>query len=272
MSNRRPELKLRTAAVYASVLALAALPALADDPWELDDTDDTQATRSHLLPGQAQTRDLQGGPSVPDQDWLWIQPLARHSYEARVSGGPLWSVGGGGGFVGAQMDRVQVTTLTVLTAGVGDEFANLRGQAVRWIAGPSQPDSEYLRLTGPPSFAQPAVPYVVELHDTTYAIPRWNNSATQSTIFLIHNNRPLPVTGNIDFFGASGTLVHTVALSVPANGLQVLNTGAVPQLAGMSGAARVAHTGGRGALSGKAVAVEPGSGFTFDTAMTPVQP
>ena len=102
--------------------------------------------------------------------------------------------------------------------------------------------------------------------------PRWNNTASQATIFLIQNNKPAPVAGSIFFYGASGNLVHTHALSVPANGLLVLPTGALPQLAGQNGSAHVAHTGGRGALSGKAVALEPGTGFTFDTQMTPLQP
>ncbi|HET9315224.1 MAG TPA: hypothetical protein VFQ51_06515 [Vicinamibacteria bacterium] len=40
----------------------------------------------------------------------------------------------------------------------------------------------------------------------------------------------------------------------------------------VSGSALVAKVGGRGAISGKAVALEPSTGFTFDRAMTPVQP
>jgi hypothetical protein len=33
---------------------------------------------------------------------------------------------------------------------------------------------------------------------------------------------------------------------------------------------QIAHVGGYGALSGKAVSLEPSTGFTFDTAMTPI--
>jgi hypothetical protein len=57
-----------------------------------------------------------------------------------------------------------------------------------------------------------------------------------------------------------------------ANGLLVLNTSAIPQLIGLSGSALVGQGGGLGALSGKAVALEPATGVTFDTAMTPVMP
>ena len=260
-------MKLRTL-IWASTIALAALPGWADDPWELDPEEDGQATRVHILPGQTQTgRDLQGGPATPDQDWIRIFPLARHSYEARASGGPMWSANT---FVAAKLERVG-TSLAVLTAGSNEEMAGFRGHSVRWIAGPNS-DEESLRVTGPPALSTPAAPYALEFHDTTYAIPRWNNTASQATIFLIQNNKPAPVAGSIFFYGASGNLVHTHALSVPANGLLVLPTGSIAQLAGQNGSAHVAHTGGRGALSGKAVALEPGTGFTFDTPMTSLQP
>ena len=257
------------AAIATLALALTALPAAANDPWELDPQDDSQAARAHILPGQVQTRrDLEGGGAAAiDQDWVKIYSQPRHSYEARVSGGPLWSQGG---FVGAQLDLMDATP-AVLAAANGDEFANLRGQSVRWIVGGPNPTEWLLRMTGPPA-AQTAVPYTLELHDTTYSIPRWNNTGTQSTFFFIQNNKGLPVSGNIYFFNASGTMLHDRSFALPANALLVLNTSTITPIFGSSGSALVAHGGGRGALSGKAVALEPATGFTFDTAMTPVQP
>jgi hypothetical protein len=44
----------------------------------------------------------------------------------------------------------------------------------------------------------------------------------------------------------------------------------VPALAGHSGSAQIAQLGGYAALAGKAVALEPATGFTFDTLVTPV--
>lgn len=252
-----------TTAVAAWALALAAIPGRADDPWELDPEEDGQATRAHILAGQVQTgRDLQGA-GTPDQDWVWIVPLARHSYEARAVGGTLWSASSL-----AKLERVS-TSLAVLATGTDEGVASFRGHAIRWISAVS--DHEYLRVTGPPA-AQGAAPYTLEFHDTTYAIPRWNNTGAQSTIFLIQNNKTSAVAGSLFFYGVTGNLLHTQALSVPANGLLVLPTASIPQLAGQGGSAHVAHSGGLGALSGKAVALEPSTGFTFDTAMTPVQP
>ena len=59
----------------------------------------------------------------------------------------------------------------------------------------------------------------------------------------------------------------TTSVSVPPLGLQVLPTATVPGLAGQSGSAEIAQMGGYGALVGKAVALEPATGFTFDTSI-----
>ena len=259
-------MKLRIA-ICASVLVFSALPGRADDPWESDPEEDGPATRAHILAGQTQTgRDLQGGPAVPDEDWIWIATQARHSYAATATGASLWSHTT---IVAAKLERID-SGLTVVGTGSDDELAGFRGHSVRWIAASSE--MEYLRVSGPPATNQPAAAYALEFLDTTYAIPRWNNSASQATILLIQNNKPVAVTGSIYFYATNGTLLQTAPLSVPANGLQALNTGTLPALAGQSGSAHVAHTGGRGALSGKAVSLEPATGFTFDTAMTPVLP
>jgi len=60
------------------------------------------------------------------------------------------------------------------------------------------------------------------------------------------------------------------ALSIPVNGVQSINTATIAALAGMAGSASIAHTGGYGAIAGKAVALEPSTGFTFDTPVLPV--
>jgi hypothetical protein len=78
------------------------------------------------------------------------------------------------------------------------------------------------------------------------------------------------VTGSIHFFDAAGALVATAPLNVPATGLQVLPTSTVGGLAGLSGSAVITHTGEYGTLSGKAVALEPATGFSFDTPFSPL--
>jgi len=47
----------------------------------------------------------------------------------------------------------------------------------------------------------------------------------------------------------------------------VLNTSTVSGVAGQSGSITVSYRGGYGVLSGKAVALEPATGFSFDSPM-----
>jgi hypothetical protein len=47
----------------------------------------------------------------------------------------------------------------------------------------------------------------------------------------------------------------------------VLNTATVPGVNGVSGAITVAHDGRYGDLTGKTVALEPATGFSFDSAL-----
>lgn len=108
------------------------------------------------------------------------------------------------------------------------------------------------------------------MRDTTYLLPRWNSSGTQTTVFLIQNGSRSPVTGSILLYNAAGVLGHTQPLSLVARGLQVFSTAGIPALAGGSGSAAIVHDGSYGALSGKAVAFEPSTGFTFDTLIAPI--
>jgi hypothetical protein len=254
---------VRTIAV-CSVLLVPAATLRATDPWEADPEDDGPATLAHLLPGQSQTgRDLQASGAA-DQDWVFVPTRARHSYEARATGGTFWSAGGSG----SRLERLNAA-LVVQQTGSDEGLASVRGHAIRWIAGTASV-TDYLRVTG--TAAELATPYTLELFDTTYAFPRWNNSATQVTVFLLQNNTSTPVNTFVYFFGATGTVLHAEPIGIAADGLAVFNTSGVSALVGQSGSARIAHTGGVGALSGKAVSLEPGTGFTFDTALVPVLP
>jgi hypothetical protein len=48
-----------------------------------------------------------------------------------------------------------------------------------------------------------------------------------------------------------------------------LNTATLPRLQGTSGSMTVSHDAPHGVLAGKAVALEPATGFTFDSPMEP---
>ncbi len=254
----------------AAALLAAAVPVRALDPWEFGSADDVWSTSNILRHGEPQRHTLEGTAAVPDQDWSKFVGRNRHSYEARVSG-IQWDSGCGLPAC-PQFDRVSLAG-AILTAGTAssedvDRGITSVGRTVRWIA--TVDGVEYLRAIGDQATAMNGEPYDVVLHDTTLFVPRFNNSGTQSTVLLLQSTTNATVTGSAFFHDAEGALLATVAVSVPPHGVSVLATAGVPALAGRSGSIQIAHLGGYEALAGKAVALEPATGFTFDTPVTAI--
>jgi hypothetical protein len=253
-------------------LALSSLPASANDRWEVLG-DGGPDTRNVLRHGVAQSdHDLEGPGVNPDRDWMRLVTKERHSYEARVSG-LYWDAGGCGTFPCPLFDRVDAAGAVLTAGGVSSDDVMLNGvsagRTVRWIASPG--GDEWLRVIGDQfSDFGPGQRYAVVYHDTTLFVPRWNNSATQTTVLLLQNATNAAVTGSIYFDDEAGNLLATVPVSVPQHGLQVVATGGIAALVGHSGSAEIAQQGGYGGIVGKAVALEPATGFTFDTAITPL--
>jgi hypothetical protein len=113
--------------------------------------------------------------------------------------------------------------------------------------------------------------YRLRAWDTTLVVPRFNNSGSQVTVVLLQNPTPEPVAATLYFWSPTGALLatHTTAAPIPPKGLLVLGTAGIPALAGTSGTITVVHDAPYGALAGKTVALEPASGFSFDSPMLP---
>jgi hypothetical protein len=261
-------LRSRTCAMAVSSVLVAASGALANDPWERlgDDFNSSPNVLRHAVAQEG--HDLEGTPANPDVDWMRIVTKERHSYEARVSGS-YWDEACGTPPC-PRFERTSVGGTVLMVGTVSNEDVDLgtysAGSTIRWIA--TTGGEEYLRATGDLLVAlDEGDRYDVVFYDTTLFVPRWNNSATQTTVLLLQNATNITVTGTITFHTLAGTALGTAAVSVPPLGLQVLPTASVPGLAGQSGSAEIAQLGGYGALTGKAVALEPATGFTFDTSI-----
>jgi hypothetical protein len=261
------------AALALATLA-AAVPAHAIDPWEAGLLpDDSNATRNTLSPGLVQQHDLDQAGGGNDLDWAVVPTLQYHSYEARISGSGVafdWGICS----TCAQFERVDAagTILTEDVATVNDgagATAEAYDRSVRWLASGST-FREFVRVTGGSSTDDTGSLYTLRYWDTTYTVPRWNSSGGQSTVLIVTSLVQGTVTGNIYFFSGTGALLHTQALSLNQNVPYVFNTSSVGALVAQSGYALVAHDAGYGGLTGKAVALEPQTGFTFDTALQPI--
>lgn len=270
-------MKQTTAVVFAVLAVMAAgTAARAHDPWDIAFVgDDSGLTVNTLSPGLAQLHDLdQGALAADDQDWAVVPTLEHHSYEARVSGSMVgfdWGICP----TCAQFERVDgdglVLTEDVATvqdgAGGGPEAYD---RSVRWIAW-GDTIQDFVRVRGAASQSENAGSvYTLRYWDTTYTLPRWNAAGGQVTVVVLTSLVPAAVTGSIHFFSGTGALVHTQPFALARDTPFVFNTGSVPALAGLSGYALVPHTAGYGGLSGKAVALDPATGFTFDTALQPI--
>jgi hypothetical protein len=268
------------AALVLAVLA-AAVPSRALDPWEgTSPSDDTFETRNTMGPGSVQQHDLdQNGTATNDVDWIVVPTIARHSYEMRLNGsGGSWSWGQCTDC--GQFERVDLNG-TILTddasvindgdGGPGDPEESY-DRTIRWIAD-STTLAERVRVTGATDASEDASSvYTLRFWDTTYTIPRWNSSGGQVTVIVLTNitQNPNPIQITVSFYDSLGALIYTQGSPLLSNRPWVFSTASVSTLVGRSGFAKVAHTAGYGGLSGKAVALEPATGFTFDTELTPI--
>lgn len=250
----------------------------ASDPWEGGyHGDDDQNTGNTLGVGSVQQHDLgEEPPGNDDEDWAKVPTLARHSYEVRLNGADLPLAWDDDCPNCAQFERVDETG-AVLTGDVGTVIVGSGPSAIqsydrsiRWIASADAVE-EFVRVKGSPVVTEDAgFVYTLRYYDTTYTVPRWNASGTQTTVFVVSSVVQAAITARITFFDGAGTVAHQVDVPLAPNVPVVLSTNAYPPLVGKSGYALVAHTGGYGALSGKAVALEPSTGFTFDTPFQPI--
>jgi hypothetical protein len=111
--------------------------------------------------------------------------------------------------------------------------------------------------------------YRIRVRETTLAAPRFNNTGGQVTVVLLQERAGVTSTGTLWFWSATGGLLGSHPFSLPPRQSLVLNSTTVAGVAGQGGAVTVTHDGPFGGLAGKAVALEPATGFSFDTPLEP---
>lgn len=251
----------------ASILASPA--AHARDIWDLTGNDNNNATRSEIAPGPLQVHDLEGVGGIADQDWFRISQKPYSSYEVMVDGltgglAPV-PVTVPGTELGVHLVRAggAVVPSNALGASGSARVLYFRNETGTLI------DDEFIRVSNPLCAAAclATEQYRIRLFDTTYGIPRFNNSATQLTLLIVQNTSNRVVYLNAHFFDGNGAGLGVSSHDLPPFGTIVLNTTTVAGVAGKSGSIIISNDGRYGVLTGKAVSLEPATGFTFDTAM-----
>jgi hypothetical protein len=262
MTNRA-----RRSAAGIAVAIMASLGSATDsaaDPWDrATQNDDSTGTQSELVHGSEETHDLKTKAGVPDEDWYRLSQKPYSSYEIVVDATS-------GDITPVALDRILNNGIDVQQSatpiGVG------HAMSLRWQnSTASTRNGHFIRVKsgGCTDACEATDVYRIRAFDTTYAVSRINNAGTQVTVLLLQNPTDYTIAGDVRFFNALGTLIGSSAFSLAAKAELVLNTSIVPGVGGTSGSATIANDGRYGDLFGKAVALEPATGFSFDTPIEP---
>jgi hypothetical protein len=241
------------------------------DVW--DSQDNNLLSRNELVHGSAQVHELgpgsvaQGGRDV-DFFRMGQAPLA--SYEVIVDGPTDQLAASGLREIVLQryQDSAQVQDSVATHAQIG------ASRSLRWentVNSSLANGAVRVTSTAPCTFncSSSQAVYHIRAYETTYSIPRFNNSATQVTVLLMQNAGGHAVSGRLHFLSVGGAVLGTHPFALLTRQQLVLVTSTLPFAAGASGSIVVTHDGRYGDLAGKAVALEPATGFSFDTLLTP---
>jgi hypothetical protein len=224
-----------------------------DEPLAVD-------TQDELAHGSAETRDLN---SI--SRWWRIAQKPRSSYEL-VLDAATGDIGGAGG---PDLRRVGSDGSTVLqSAGPAASGASRSLRFENATANTVANEFIQVRSASCGVDCDPFDTFQIRAYDTTYRIPRFNNSATQVTLLVLSNPTGETVKGNAWLWRSTdGALVGSQAFTLQAKQALVVDTSSLAP--GEAGAITVSSDAPYGALGGKAVALEPATGFTFDTPLAP---
>lgn len=252
---------VETDETFALSLSSAANASLVDASAEavIQDDDAPALAQRELAHGMLLREDF-GAPAGADV--FRIAQAPRASYEVVVDGIA-------GDAVPVVLERLAADNATVLgTAAPAGTGASV---SLRWRnSAPATVANQHLRVRGACAAACDAGDaYRVRAYETTLRSPRFSNVGGQVTLLVLQNPAAVAVDGTAYFWGADGTLLHAHALALAPRQTLVVNAASLPGIAGRSGSVTVAHTAPYGVLAGKAVALEPSTGFSFDTPLGP---
>lgn len=251
-----------TLAVCLFVGSVAVAVPLAD-VWDTAvDTDDNTGSDNVPIHGTVQVHDLGVRPGpVADQDFYSIEAPPRTSWEAVIDG----LTGDTGGSLSFQWLAADGTTVLASGTSLGSPSCTACTQSARLVNNAATPLTPFIRVGNPAcgTTCNTADQYTFRLFETTVSVPRFNNSGTQITVLLVQNTSNASVTVNVHFWNAAGTLLTTNTSVIAAHALLVLSTQSV--VPSQSGSITISNNGRYGDLNVKSVALEPATGFSFDS-------
>jgi hypothetical protein len=221
------------------------------------DDDAPSLARRELGHGSSQWEDL----ATPGGDLFRLAQPPRASFEVTIDGAS-------GDATPLLLERLSADNVTVLQTAVPTGTGG--SVALRWEnASAVAITNQHLRVTASCAGGCNADDtYRIRAWETTLAGPRFNAGGGQVTVVLLANEAASTLSGRIWFWSAAGALLASSPFTLGPRQSMALNPSSLPAVAGQSGSITVSHTGAHGTLTGKAVALEPATGFSFDTPLT----
>ena len=231
----------------------AGLTIAANPPAFIIDDEVTPPARGELAHGSSLRADLSG---VAETFFRIVVP-GQASYEVVVDGLS-------GDLVPLILQLLNRTANFVLHTGTAEGTGT--SVSLRWQNHSLLPvANELVRVSsgGCTTSCGPDDVYRLRAYETTARIPRFNNTASQFTILLLQNPSDRPITGSVSYWRDDGQLATGSTVALPPRSTVITNTAAPAP--GQGGSITVSHDGPYGVLRGKAVSLEPSTGFSFDT-------
>jgi hypothetical protein len=252
--------KLVPVCAIALVLSAAVVKA---DIWDLTDglIGDTNNELTH---GSRQLHDLATVALLIDVDFFRIGIKAATSWEVIV-GGTTGGLGTSGALL-TLVDGVGAVLGTSIPVSNGLSFS----RSLRFVNNTLVDDISRLIRVGSAACGLACTSltqYEILARETTVSLARFNNFGTQVTVLMTQNVSGVAVNATAHFYDGAGTHVHAEPYVIPANGLHVMPTYSVGGGAanGIGGSITITHDAPYAGINAKAVALEPSTGFSFDT-------
>jgi hypothetical protein len=261
---------MRVTVWAVAVVFLCGAAGARADVWDVGtDNDNSFTSDNELVSGLDQVHDMaaQQGGTVEDEDWYPFHQFCNNSYEILLDG-----VTGGVGNVNTgspALDLIDSDGTTVLYGSLPVSSQGIARRLGVNCVGSDAETTRYVRVSHPACglLCSSTDQYHIHFRDTTALVPRFNNTATQVSILILQSSSPTGGSVSGLAYDSLGAVIGGFGIPLPANAVAVidLSTTNSGSLAGKSGALKLVNTLPYGTLAGKVVAVEPATGFTFDT-------
>jgi uncharacterized repeat protein (TIGR01451 family) len=243
----------------ASVAGGTADPVAANDA-DSEDTLVVLQARTEIAHGSQVRADLRSLGGFADEDLYRLRQEPYASYEVVVDE----ASGDVGLGTGPALERVGADGATVLQTSIAAGSGPARTLRFRNQTSASIDDQLVrVRSRSCASDCGPEDSYRLRVRETTLRVPRFNNAGTQQTVVLLQNATDAAVSGTVRAWAADGSPAGTRDFSLVPHGLAVVDTTAIAP--GIGGSMTIDHDGPYGAVAGKAVSLEPATGFSFDS-------